>query len=164
MNIIGLDLSLTSTGVARADGSSLRIRSKKTGPERLHEIQEAVAILIRGADLCIIEGYSYGSKGRSVFQIGELGGVIRHFLWEYGLPYVEVAPSALKKFATGRGNAGKDEVLAAAIRRLDYQGSSNDEADALFLRHMALTHYELSVIPFPQAHLEALAKVEWPAL
>lgn len=164
MNVIGLDLSLTSTGVARADGSSLRIRSKKTGPERLHEIVEGVAILCQNADLVVLEGYSYGSKGRSVFQIGELGGVVRMFLWGNSLSYVEVPPANLKRFATGKGNAGKDEVLAAAIRRLDYQGSSNDEADALFLRQMALTHYDQSDVQFPQTHLEALTKVDWPAL
>ena len=54
-----------------------------------------------------MEGYSFGSKGRAVFQIAENGGILKYRLQlHYG--QVEVIPPAnIKKFATGKGNADK---------------------------------------------------------
>lgn len=74
---------------------------------------------------------------------------------------MDVIPSSLKKYATGRGNAKKEEMLASAIRRLDYAGSSFDEADALWLREMALDHYT-GQVRVPESHRVALAKIDWP--
>jgi len=53
-----------------------------------------------------LEGYAYGAKGK-VFHIGENVGVLKHMLWIYSIPYVEVSPTNVKKFATGKGNADK---------------------------------------------------------
>jgi hypothetical protein len=65
-------------------------------------------------------------------------------------------------FATGKGNASKDEVLACAIRKLDYLGFSKDEADALFLLDMARAHYDGRTLTAKQT--QALAKIQWPLL
>jgi 3-oxoacyl-ACP reductase-like protein len=68
----------------------------------------------------------------------------------------------MKKFATGTGNASKDEVLVAAVKKLGYQGFSKDQADALWLLDMARAHYEKRTVNAKQ--VEALEKIEWPAL
>lgn len=178
MNVVGLDLSLTATGVATVTRTEV-LRPKATGPERLAWIRDAVldrcrVHLYRGgyapdstdpdvADLVVLEGYAYGRPNQA-HQIGELGGVIRVALWEARVPYVEVPPAVLKKYATGHGNAGKGEVMASAIRRLGYEGHDDNEADADWLRTMALDHYGLSRIILPAAHREALGKVDWPEL
>jgi len=130
----GLDLSLTSTGVATVKGTS-RICPKCKGMERLVLIRNEVLAL--RPEFVVLEGYSFGSRGRALFNIGELGGVIRMALWERDIPFLEVSPSALKKYATGKGNAPKDAVLATAIRN-DFEGSNNDEADAWWLLQMGL--------------------------
>jgi crossover junction endodeoxyribonuclease RuvC len=137
--ILALDLSLTSTGYAHSGGTG-RIASKKTGVERLHEIREAVRslVLTTQAEAAVIEGYSFGSQGRAVFNIGELGGVIRLLLHDMGVPYTEVPPSTLKKWATGKGNANKDTMLETAIRKYAFEGHGNDEADAWLLYLMAV--------------------------
>lgn len=167
MKIVALDLSLTRSGFATSEDYSGVLRPPKgyeSGMLRLGWIREAVLAIAEDADLVVVEGYSYGSKGRAVVNIGELGGVIRLAFHDAGIPYVEVPPPSLKKYATGRGNADKDSVLAEAIRRLDYDGHYHDEADALFLLEMARAHYDLPCTPMPALHRSALDGVQWPEL
>ncbi len=62
-----------------------------------------------------LEGYSYGSKGK-VFNIGENTGLLKHYLWEAEIPFEVLAPSAVKKCATGKGNANKDAMYEAFLK------------------------------------------------
>lgn len=175
MRVLGLDLSLTSTGVAHVDGTPDRLAPPRlTGMERLAWLRSEVHRLVlqqrltseRLVDLVVIEGYAMGSKRQShSYATGELGGVIRLMLHTSLIPYVEVAPASLKKYATGKGNASKDEVLAEAIRRLQYQGANNDEADAMWLRQMALCAYaEPDFVGMPATNRSALTVVDWPVI
>ncbi|RPE15462.1 hypothetical protein DF122_21175 [Burkholderia pseudomallei] len=52
------------------------------------------------------------------------------------IPYQGVPVGTIKKHATGRGNAGKDEVIAA-MRALGHAVTDDNEADALALLHWA---------------------------
>lgn len=61
-----------------------------------------------------IEDYSFGSKGR-VFHIAENCGLLKHKLWEVGFKQSAVAPTVVKKFATGKGNADKEKMVAAFV-------------------------------------------------
>jgi len=165
MRVIAFDLSLTATGWAGLDGSEILAPPAGVGKgvERLRWIRDSVLELAAGADLVVLEGYSFASKGRAVVSIGELGGVVRLALHEAGLPVVVIPPSSRAKYATGRGNAPKDQVLAEAIRRLGYDGHSHDEADALWLRCMALDAFDLpGKVDMPQVNRTALAGVTWP--
>lgn len=167
MNVLALDLSLTSTGYAydrpHIGLEAATINPTMVGPERLDLITCHVLTMAETADLVAIEGYAHGRHNRA-HQIGELGGVIRLTLWRHRIPYLEVAPTKIKKYATGSGRAGKDEVLVEAVRRLGYAGSSRDEADALWLH--ALVH-DLAgdpVVDVPQKHRTALDGLDVPAL
>lgn len=168
LRIVAYDLSLTSTGAASRDRSGIGMwlieSGKLQGPERLGYIREYVMGDAIAAHLVVLEGYSYGSQGRALFQIGELGGVIRLALWEAGIPYVEVSPAELKKYATGKGNAKKLAVYQAAIRRADMEFETDDTADAWWLLQMALAAYGLPHVPMPKANAEVLSKVPWPKL
>lgn len=176
MNVVGLDLSLTATGMATAAGTEVLRAGDRRGCERLAWIRDQVmrrasppdipwdAMPVPPADLVVVEGYSYASANQA-HQVGELGGVIRVALHEAGIPFVDVAPAALKKYATGNGGAGKAEVLAAAIRRLGYSGHDDNEADALWLRSMALDWYRAGPgVGLPKAQRAVLAKVDWPEM
>lgn len=70
-------------------------------------------------DHLVIEGYSYGSKGRSVVDMGENGGILRWKLWNNKISYSEVAPSELKKMATGKGNANKEKMYFHFLEETD---------------------------------------------
>lgn len=164
LRIVGLDLSLTATGVAPHHGPPITIGSDLRGAERLAELQRRIVAHIRGVDLAVIEGYAYGRHNRA-HQIGELGGIIRLACWHQRIPYVEVPPATLKKFATGKGNAGKDDMLVAAIRRLDYQGASHNEADALWLHQLALHGYRNPARHvLPKAQTAVADGIDWPDL
>ena len=56
-----------------------------------------------------IEDYSFGSTGK-VFHIAENAGLLKYKLWEVGIPFTTIAPSAIKKFATGKGKIGRAHV------------------------------------------------------
>jgi len=165
--VLALDLSLTATGVADIDGTTRTLTSKEKGPARLHDLRTQVDRLLGvGATswrvgLVAIEGYAYG-RANQAHQLGELGGVIRHLMWMYDVPVVEVSPGQVKRYACGAGNAKKNEVLAAAIRRLGYEGADDNQADALWLRALVLDALGEPVVTVPAGHREALAKVQIP--
>lgn len=167
--VLALDLSLTATGVADIDGTPYTIASKEKGAARLHDIRTQVTRYLDGggttwrAGLVAIEGYAFG-RANQAHQMGELGGVIRHLLWMLTVPMVEVSPSQVKQYACGKGSAKKDDVFAAAIRRLGYEGNSKDEADALWLRALVLDALGHPVVTVPAQHRKALAKVVLPAV
>lgn len=53
------------------------------------------------------------------------------------IPYQGVPVGTIKKHATGKGNAGKEEIVAAMKAR-GYQPDDDNEADALALLHWAI--------------------------
>jgi len=160
-SILALDLSLTASGYCR-DGECGRITTQLRGWERIAHIMRIVRDLAAGVEIAVLEGYSFGSQGRAVFQIGELGGVVRFWLWGHRIPTVEVAPSALKKFATGKGNSPKDAMIAAAIRRFGFGGHDNNEADAFLLWCLAREGYGEPVATVPAAQAQVARSIAWP--
>lgn len=58
------------------------------------------------------------------------------------IPYQGVPVGTIKKHATGKGNANKDAVIAAARARGHAPGDDN-EADALALLHWAIEQHDL---------------------
>jgi hypothetical protein len=60
-------------------------------------------------DLLVLEGYAMGAKGL-VFNIAENTGALKRVFWEEGIKFITPAPTVVKKFATGKGNANKDSM------------------------------------------------------
>ena len=67
------------------------------------------------ADVIVLEDYAMGAKGK-VFHLGENCGLLKHKLWQRGLKFETVAPTALKKFASGKGNSDKCAMLNAFVK------------------------------------------------
>ena len=61
-----------------------------------------------------IEDYAYAATGR-VFNIGENTGILKNRLTRKDIPFYEIPPTVVKKYATGRGNANKELMLANFI-------------------------------------------------
>lgn len=80
-------------------------------------------------DLVVIEGYAFGGKFNNSLQY-ELGAVIRMRLYEDSTLFVEVPPTSLKKFVTGKGNAKKDLMLLNVYKRWEFDTEDDNEADA----------------------------------
>lgn len=161
--VVGLDLSLTSTGVS-IDDETFVIASTNKGMQRLADIRSQLMDLISTDCLVCVEGYSFASRNSQSHAAGELGGVIRLELWERQIPYVDIPPTTRAKFATGRGNAGKDEVVSSISAKtgIVWGGKgANDRCDAWILQEMGLAHLGQPRYAWPAVNLSALDKIDW---
>ena len=80
------------------------------------------------------------------------------------VPVIEVPPTCRAKFATGRGNASKSEVVSAISARTGilWDGVGNeDRCDAWILQEMGFAHMGHARYEWPATHLAALDKVDW---
>lgn len=67
-----------------------------------------------------IEGYAMGAKGL-VFHIGENTGQLKYAVYKLGLPFIVPPPTVIKKFATGKGNAKKEVMIATFEAETGYK-------------------------------------------
>lgn len=143
--VVGLDLSYTSTGLARMarlpkpltkpkwgvfgtktdDGTSL-VRCVKTAKVVLKVVQEN--------DVVFIEGYAYGVAGKQqrLAMLGELNGIIKLVILKRTKkqPLI-VAPGTWKKFLCGNGHLAKDEFKLQVFKKFGVECKTNDEAVAI---------------------------------
>jgi len=80
-----------------------------------------------------IEGFSYGSKGKGVSTQYAVGYSIRFALVAAGFEYVEITPSQVKKFSTGKGNTTKDNMTIPIYRLWNFEHKSDNVRDAFVL-------------------------------
>lgn len=163
VRIVGLDLSLTATGIADSSGAIVYKPKHKVPMIRLNEIDTYFREWIRTQkpQACVIENYAYGAKNaREV--IGELHGVVRLALHQATVPFALVAPTQLKQFATGKGNANKDTMIATAAR-LGCPADDNNAVDAWWLHKMSCEFYKLEGrLDLPKEQRDVAKKIEWP--
>lgn len=171
MNLYGLDLSLSATGIAFTDGKTAHAwtqpASSKHGLERLIDLADAILMNLtcndHPATIVAMEGPSLHSSGAFQHDRAGLWWMVRERLHRAQIWVAVVPPASLKKFATGKGNASKMNMLAAAIRRFPNVDVQNDnEADALWLAAAASQHYGRPLAQLPQEQVAALAKTAWP--
>jgi crossover junction endodeoxyribonuclease RuvC len=168
--VMGCDPSLAgfAYSIAVENGNGLDeheqlIKTKPSGDdvrarvERYRSIAEPTVAAARahGVALFVIEGYSFGSAGGKVsghaHDRAELGGILRNAMVDV-CRVVEVAPTTLKKYATGKGNADKAEVISALSRRYGRTFKSDDAADAYALMQIGLC---LSGVVAPETRAQA---------
>lgn len=168
MKLMGLDLSLTSTGVS-VDGETFAIASKFKDVERLSDIRARMTDVLQAHEVsaAVIEGYAFSARNSQSHKIGELGGVIRLLLHDMGIPFVDVPPTSRAKFATGRGNAAKTEVISAVSARTGriWSGKgADDECDAWLLEEMGLQAIGIGRYSWPEANMASLKNIDWAPL
>lgn len=152
MLVLGLDVSITKPGYAIWDSETddivlyghIPTPASWTLGERLEHIVEAVKDLVSGdnpyeyPEICVDEIYveqpiSFRS-GTGTIRIAQVHGALRYMLYYCFALNVddEKNVSSVKKFATGKGNATKHEMIAAAEARWDGD-FTDDEADAAWV-------------------------------
>lgn len=171
LRVIGLDLSLSSTGIALADGRTVRLTSKgkATGGLRLAQLEERLfSILDRdppAANLAVVEGYSLGSPGKlGLARKAEWHGIVFRELHRRRVPVLEVTPSTLKVWATDNGGADKGRMIARALELGAAIGpDDDDEADAYLLRALGRHVLGVEVLDLTEKQREALGGLvtEW---
>jgi len=165
VTVVGLDLSLTSTGIC-ANGEAETISTVLKGIPRLSWISKVICDRLEEVTdpLVCIEGYSFGSRNSQAHSIGELGGVVRLSLWERNIPWVDIPPTCRAKFATGKGNAAKNEVVSSISARTGIVWSgkgADDMCDAWILEEMGRCHFNMARHDWPQVNLSSMDKVDW---
>ncbi len=129
---------MTGTGVVRLEeGGHYRSQLIKTKAvkdtvaevKRLQHIRDEIKL--DGIDLALIEGFSYATRNTtSLIQLGALNYLVRERLVLTGVDFVIVAPTTLKKFVTGKGNAPKDLMLLETYKRYKVDITNDNIADA----------------------------------
>lgn len=146
--IAGIDLSLTSPAVCVYNGNDFKysdcyfyfLTDKKkvakyyrtnlvgslmepysTQEERYHNISNWVlkVLSIHHVDTVYIEDYAFAATGR-VFNIAENGGVLKYRMWLSDYKVCAIPPTQIKKFATGKGNAKKEDMQVAFFNETGY--------------------------------------------
>lgn len=170
---VGLDLSLTSTGIATIHGERATVDRVISNPkkdattadqaERLTNILHLIFDRLPVSEYTVIgvEGPSFASQGSAAHILGGLWWMVRASLHGHGAKVAVVPPGTVKKYATGKGNASKDEVLAAVIRRYPTVNvMNNDEADALVIAALVARRQGYPVEDqMPAKNLEAVSGV-----
>lgn len=181
MIVAAIDSSLANTGLARleitdhspaTDGlrkavwTTMTVKSDPAKDTEYHPgqlkrmrlISKQMGLFLADADMVIIEAPAYSKNiGMSHERAGlwwmlyAAAGAVMH-----GDPLV-IKPNLRAKYATGNGNAGKDEVMLAASRRYaDAPIRNNNEADAVVLAAMGARLAGMEVDSVPKTHAVAL--------
>jgi crossover junction endodeoxyribonuclease RuvC len=172
-HVIGIDLSLTATGMS--DGAvTWTVKSTGTSGATLHDRTHRLSLLwaqITGhiatpsrVDLVVIEQPAFSRQNGHMHDRSGLWWLVVDWLTSRGIPVVEVAPTALKKYATGKGTANKGAVVDATARRfpdIDTGSGDDNRCDALWLAAMGID-YLTGVSVVPAAQRAVLDNVAWP--
>lgn len=172
MIILGLDTSLTATGVAKIFTSNgtyvtrtLKPPTKMLGHERLAWIMGELDAMTSGVDVAAMEAPAYGAKGDAYHQLAGVWWMVAHHLWSKGIPTVSVAVDTLKLYAAGKGGVDKDQMMLRIGRAFEDFEGDNNAADALWLAQMAADHYGVPLATVAQKERRAaLLKPAWPVL
>jgi crossover junction endodeoxyribonuclease RuvC len=168
---LGIDPSLASTGIALITPKIKASTELKTQPNqekvmRLHSLKtQFVEFMLRYAPekqvtLCCIEGASYNSFGRHD-DLGMVRGILSLTALDYCLQIVTVPPRSLKKYATGRGEASKEEMVKKAIAiGWSIQEQHDDAADAALLAELAFGITNQHSLNLTRAQLEVLKSLK----
>ena len=194
MRIVGLDLSLTSTGIAIVDDGALtglhNVKTSKRSArgqkdtweqrqDRIYEAANTICVtlprlapddVLDNPDIAVVEAPSYGSSGGAAHDRSGLWWIVVNALMNDGVKVAMVSPKGRAKFGTGNGNSDKPTVQAHVMERYadlaPRRIKNDDECDAILLADMGATYYGCPLVPagLPQANLDALGGVLWPAM
>ena len=155
----GIDQSLTKTGVVIFDNDSQTmihhevIETKLNKADALDSFQRVAEIASRIEFLCDIysvssvriEGLSYASIGQATRTLAGLHYVIVDRLIRASIEVAVIAPTALKKAATGSGRADKQQMLDAVPeddrKQLSKFGKTKGRYDLADAYHLACINF-----------------------
>jgi crossover junction endodeoxyribonuclease RuvC len=172
--VIGLDPSLTSSGIATitlGSGVTAEARVVKTAAQvnptisdrndRLRRIAAELTDACRHAELVAIEGPALSRNTGHVWDRAGLWWLTVDRLLQLDLPLVQIETTVRAKWATGKGNASKTAVAVAMARMWpDVAIPDDNAADALALATIAAQ--QLGWTKQLARHRDALTTVRWP--
>jgi Holliday junction resolvasome RuvABC endonuclease subunit len=140
MNILSLDIA-TKTGWCTKTASGVWDFKPKRGESegmRVVRFKSRVREMITMEQINVI-AYERpaGIHKASIMVASEMIGVLKDLCIELGVEVANYAATEIKKFATGKGNAKKPDMISAA-QALGYTPEDDNEADAIHLYRLAI--------------------------
>ena len=149
--ILALDLGTTSGWALRDRTGRITSGSQSFKPQRfegggmrylrfgrwISEIQTSVSEL----QFLYFEEVRRHASTDAAHAYGGFLATLTAWCEHHGIPYQGVPVGTIKKHATGKGNASKDEMMVA-MRARGYQPADDNEADALALLHWAIQQHD----------------------
>jgi crossover junction endodeoxyribonuclease RuvC len=144
--VLGIDpgTAVTGYGIVRKNGRNpltlvecgvIRTKPRDSLPQRLAEIHEGIADLIRrhSPNVLSIEDIFYARNVRTTVVLGHARGVILLAAAQAGLEIHEFPPSEIKKAVAGTGAATKLQIqfMVARLLRLKSAPQPTDAADGV---------------------------------
>lgn len=168
MIVMGLDPS-THCGLAIVEGDKKVIHSEEIHFSKLVGFPRAQAIIARimevyadfSPDHVVIEEMFVGHAS-SAIPIIQLGSLIRYFLWQEDVDYLEVSPTVLKKFVANGGQAKKEEMMMYVLKNWGHTSKTNNTADAVGLAMFGLCAYKGALFPKPSTEVVQKALLPKP--
>lgn len=184
--ILGIDTSLTKTGLALIDLAVWPPSDTPAEHPVAHSVQVAtvgapgptankskarmvyrVNTLIDRIEDCFrdedrpdhvgIENLAFAAKGENSWVLPWIFGRTLELCVKYDVPMTVVSTGSRAKFAAGKGNASKDQVLAAAIKLFPEAGiTDNNEGDAAIVGAVVCQALGMPILPITQYRDEVI--------
>lgn len=190
MRILGIDTSLTGTGLARIDVVEIedddplaaynavtatvaapgptKDKSKQAMCRRVNALIDQIEACFsepgESPDAVGLEALAYGAKGASAWVLPWVFGRVIELTVEYQVPLTVVSTSGRAKFATGKGSgtgSDKDSVLLAAAKL--FNGTdlrNNNEADAMIVGAVVCQRLGLPILPMTKYRNDVVEALE----
>ena len=131
-SILGWAISNTEFGIwdlkTRKDESmGMKLIRLKSKLKEIHELENIEVLVYERPG---------GFHTNSIIHQSKLIAVMETWCEENNIEYRAYSSSEIKKFATGKGNAGKPQMIQSAKEKLGYTGNDDNEADALWLLNL----------------------------
>jgi Holliday junction resolvasome RuvABC endonuclease subunit len=138
--VVGIDPSFTGFAMAAIyrDGRTVShefktdaVKTLRARMSRLRYYGNEAASFLRHhlPEVCLIEGYAHAAKWKAA-PMGELGAIVRDRIIDLPDVCLEIAPSTLKQFIAGKGNASKLEIVQKMAKLFDREFKTDNLADA----------------------------------
>jgi Holliday junction resolvasome RuvABC endonuclease subunit len=139
-NLLALDLA-TNTGFCTRSVSgswNLAPRKNESAGMRLIKLKASLKDICQAENIGLIVFEGAVTYGKFPNHVGvELQGVLKLFCEENAIEYKSYMPTEIKKFATGKGNAKKDQMIKAAQEKFGLTTNDDNQADAVCLYYLA---------------------------
>lgn len=169
--VIGIDPSLTGSGIASSNGWCERVGLPDVTTKSLGErivavdylVNQVITLVARPALVCI-EVPAFSRAGGGALERGSLWWLIARRLHRDEIPVAEIFNGQRMRYATGKGAASKGAIVDAVARRWPQFETGGDDnlADAAVLAAMGADRLGVPLAPMPATHRKALEAVRWP--
>lgn len=145
-NLLALDIA-TKTGWATTTASGVWDLAPKKDESKgmaLIRFKAKLTEIVKAEEInLVVFERPAGMHVSSVISQSEKHGVLKLFCEENSIEYKAYSASEIKRFATGKGNAGKPLMIQAARDKYGIEPIDDNHADSLHIYHLAIQDLHL---------------------